>query len=146
MSPWCAAFPPHCVLNSTACVWQGSGGSLMTCVWIFYRSQTVLHYYLVSCSPLTLVQCPKVFAYQYKYDIFLPGLRCDSLCLPVCVCVCLCVRHSGGRTITVTGQGFDLVQSATMQVQGVGQTVSNQLNCFSFNRIIKLVGWDTREK
>ncbi|XP_068185476.1 plexin-D1 [Antennarius striatus] len=29
---------------------------------------------------------------------------------------------SGGRTITVTGQGFDLVQSATMQVQGIGKT------------------------
>ncbi|CAJ1084926.1 plexin-D1 [Xyrichtys novacula] len=29
---------------------------------------------------------------------------------------------SGGRTITVTGQGFDLVQSVTMQVLGVGQT------------------------
>ncbi|XP_070766265.1 plexin-D1 [Enoplosus armatus] len=29
---------------------------------------------------------------------------------------------SGGRTITVTGQGFDLVQSVTMQVQGIGQT------------------------
>ncbi|KAM4610879.1 plexin-D1 [Polymixia lowei] len=29
---------------------------------------------------------------------------------------------SGGRTITVTGQGFDLVQSVTMEVLGVGQT------------------------
>ncbi|KAG7228117.1 hypothetical protein INR49_013400 [Caranx melampygus] len=29
---------------------------------------------------------------------------------------------SGGRTITVTGQGFDLVQSVTMQVLGIGQT------------------------
>ncbi|XP_047460052.1 plexin-D1 [Mugil cephalus] len=29
---------------------------------------------------------------------------------------------SGGRTITVTGQGFDLVQSATMQVLEIGQT------------------------
>ncbi|KAK6303750.1 hypothetical protein J4Q44_G00262040 [Coregonus suidteri] len=28
---------------------------------------------------------------------------------------------SGGRTITVTGQGFDLVQSVTMEVQGIGQ-------------------------
>ncbi|XP_051914957.1 plexin-D1-like [Hippocampus zosterae] len=30
---------------------------------------------------------------------------------------------SGGRTITVAGHGFDLVQSATMQVAGIGQTV-----------------------
>ncbi|XP_038595585.1 plexin-D1-like, partial [Micropterus salmoides] len=29
---------------------------------------------------------------------------------------------SGGRTITVTGRGFDLVQSVTMQVLGIGQT------------------------
>ncbi|XP_076596651.1 plexin-D1 [Chaetodon auriga] len=29
---------------------------------------------------------------------------------------------SGGRSITVTGQGFDLVQSVTMQVLGIGQT------------------------
>ncbi|XP_056240547.1 plexin-D1 [Seriola aureovittata] len=29
---------------------------------------------------------------------------------------------SGGRTITVTGQGFDLVQSVTMQVLEIGQT------------------------
>lgn len=29
---------------------------------------------------------------------------------------------SGGRTITVTGQGFDLVQSVSMQVLGIGQT------------------------
>lgn len=29
---------------------------------------------------------------------------------------------SGGRTITVTGQGFDLVQSVTMEVLGIGQT------------------------
>ncbi|XP_056129309.1 LOW QUALITY PROTEIN: plexin-D1 [Lampris incognitus] len=29
---------------------------------------------------------------------------------------------SGGRTITVTGQGFDLVQSVIMEVLGVGQT------------------------
>ncbi|TKS77778.1 Plexin-D1 Precursor [Collichthys lucidus] len=29
---------------------------------------------------------------------------------------------SGGRIITVTGQGFDLVQSVTMQVLGIGQT------------------------
>ncbi|XP_061909562.1 plexin-D1 [Entelurus aequoreus] len=29
---------------------------------------------------------------------------------------------SGGRTITVVGQGFDLVQSVTMQVLGIGQT------------------------
>ncbi|XP_076022659.1 plexin-D1 [Genypterus blacodes] len=29
---------------------------------------------------------------------------------------------SGGRTITVVGQGFDLVQSATMDVLGIGQT------------------------
>uniref|UniRef100_A0A3Q1FN04 Plexin D1 n=1 Tax=Acanthochromis polyacanthus TaxID=80966 RepID=A0A3Q1FN04_9TELE len=29
---------------------------------------------------------------------------------------------SGGRTITVTGLGFDLVQSVTMQVLGIGQT------------------------
>ncbi|XP_044067900.1 plexin-D1 [Siniperca chuatsi] len=29
---------------------------------------------------------------------------------------------SGGRTITVTGQGFDLVQSVTMQALGIGQT------------------------
>uniref|UniRef100_A0A4W5MVT8 Plexin D1 n=1 Tax=Hucho hucho TaxID=62062 RepID=A0A4W5MVT8_9TELE len=28
---------------------------------------------------------------------------------------------SGGRTITVTGQGFDLVQSITMEVLGIGQ-------------------------
>uniref|UniRef100_A0A673XKN7 Plexin D1 n=1 Tax=Salmo trutta TaxID=8032 RepID=A0A673XKN7_SALTR len=28
---------------------------------------------------------------------------------------------SGGRTITVTGQGFDLVQSVTMEVLGIGQ-------------------------
>lgn len=40
----------------------------------------------------------------------------------------------------MTGQGFDLVQSATMQVQGIGETVSNQLNCFSFNHIMKPVG------
>ncbi|XP_058498972.1 plexin-D1 [Solea solea] len=29
---------------------------------------------------------------------------------------------SGGRTITVKGQGFDLVQSVTMQVLGIGET------------------------
>ncbi|KAM9344220.1 plexin-D1 isoform 2-T2 [Pholidichthys leucotaenia] len=29
---------------------------------------------------------------------------------------------SGGRSITVTGQGFDLVQTVTMQVMGIGQT------------------------
>ncbi|KAM3618334.1 uncharacterized protein V6R79_019210 [Siganus canaliculatus] len=38
---------------------------------------------------------------------------------------------SGGRTITVTGQRFDLVQSAIMQVLGIGQThctvVSNSM-------------------
>ncbi|KAM8755047.1 plexin-D1 [Acanthopagrus schlegelii] len=38
---------------------------------------------------------------------------------------------SGGRTITVTGQGFDLVQSVTMEVPGIGQTrcsvVSNSM-------------------
>uniref|UniRef100_A0A4W6D7T6 Plexin D1 n=1 Tax=Lates calcarifer TaxID=8187 RepID=A0A4W6D7T6_LATCA len=38
---------------------------------------------------------------------------------------------SGGRTITVTGQGFDLVQSVTMQVLGIGETVSKQMNCYS---------------
>lgn len=112
-------------------MWQGSGMSLITCA-DFHCSQTVLHYYLVPCFPLVLVQCPKVFAYQYEFDTFLSWLRCDSLCL--------CVCHSGGRTITVTGQGFDLVQSAIMQVQGIGQTVSNQLNCFSFNHIMKPVG------
>lgn len=40
----------------------------------------------------------------------------------------------------MTGQDFDLVQSATMQVQGVGQTVGKQPNCFSFSHIIKPVG------
>nr|XP_057908610.1 plexin-D1 [Doryrhamphus excisus] len=30
---------------------------------------------------------------------------------------------SGGRTITVTGQGFDLVQRVTMKVLGIGQTL-----------------------
>uniref|UniRef100_A0A8C8CLJ4 Sema domain-containing protein n=1 Tax=Oncorhynchus tshawytscha TaxID=74940 RepID=A0A8C8CLJ4_ONCTS len=34
-------------------------------------------------------------------------------------CVWLC--SSGGRTITVTGQGFDLVQSVTMEVLDIGQ-------------------------
>lgn len=51
-----------------------------------------------------------------------------SFSLSVYVCVCVCMSHSGGRTITVTGQGFDLVQSVTMQVLGIGETVSNQLN------------------
>lgn len=36
----------------------------------------------------------------------------------------VCVCHSGGRNITVTGQGFDLVQSVTMQVVGIGHSVS----------------------
>lgn len=30
----------------------------------------------------------------------------------------------------MTGQGFDLVQSVTMQVEGIGQTVSSQLKLF----------------
>lgn len=51
-----------------------------------------------------------------------------GLDLILCVLVCMC--HSGGRTITVTGQGFDLVQSATMQVEGIGRTVSSRLCSF----------------
>ncbi|TWW53818.1 Plexin-D1 Precursor [Takifugu flavidus] len=35
---------------------------------------------------------------------------------------------SGGRTITVTGQGFDLVQSAVMQVEGIGQTMCSVIS------------------
>uniref|UniRef100_A0AAQ5WZE6 Sema domain-containing protein n=1 Tax=Amphiprion ocellaris TaxID=80972 RepID=A0AAQ5WZE6_AMPOC len=35
---------------------------------------------------------------------------------------------SGGRTITVTGRGFDLVQSVTMQVLGIGQTYCEVLS------------------
>uniref|UniRef100_A0A672ITK1 Sema domain-containing protein n=1 Tax=Salarias fasciatus TaxID=181472 RepID=A0A672ITK1_SALFA len=38
---------------------------------------------------------------------------------------------SGGRTITVTGQGFDLVQSVTMQVLGIGQTHCSVLSTSS---------------
>lgn len=53
---------------------------------------------------------------------------CRGLDLIVCAFVCMC--HSGGRTITVTGQDFDLVQSAIMQVDGIGHTVSNQLCSF----------------
>uniref|UniRef100_A0A8D3CHS3 Plexin D1 n=1 Tax=Scophthalmus maximus TaxID=52904 RepID=A0A8D3CHS3_SCOMX len=33
-----------------------------------------------------------------------------------------CTITDGGRTITVTGQGFDLVQGVIMQVLGIGQT------------------------
>lgn len=53
---------------------------------------------------------------------------CHGLDLILCAFVCMC--QSGGRTITVTGQGFDLVQSATMQVEGIGRTVSNLLCSF----------------
>uniref|UniRef100_A0A7N6BCR6 Sema domain-containing protein n=1 Tax=Anabas testudineus TaxID=64144 RepID=A0A7N6BCR6_ANATE len=35
---------------------------------------------------------------------------------------------SGGRTITVTGQGFDLVQSVTMQVLEIGETTCTVLS------------------
>lgn len=57
-------------------------------------------------------------------------IRVHLTFLDLILCVFVCTCHSGGRTITVTGQGFDLVQSATMQVEGIGHTVSNQLCSF----------------
>uniref|UniRef100_A0AAQ5XBS6 Sema domain-containing protein n=1 Tax=Amphiprion ocellaris TaxID=80972 RepID=A0AAQ5XBS6_AMPOC len=39
-----------------------------------------------------------------------------------------CNITDGGRTITVTGRGFDLVQSVTMQVLGIGQTYCEVLS------------------
>lgn len=115
----------------------------MTCVRIF---TAVKPFCIIIWSPVSLsLRCR---APQYLHISMNMTYFCQGWGVTLCVCVCVCLRvcHSGGRTITVTGQGFDLVQSATMQVPGVGQTVSNQLNCFSFNRIIKLVGWDTTEK
>src|SRR4029434_11111443 len=58
-------------------------------------------------------------------------LRGCSVCVCVCVlmlrvcslCVCGC---SGGRNITVTGAGFDLIQSATMLVMPSKDEASNQ--------------------
>lgn len=75
------------------------------------------------------------------------GAVSQSICISVQIChfflsrlmshSLLSVCHSGGRTITVTGQGFDLVQSVTMQVEGIGPTVSNWPCCLYFNHIIK---------
>uniref|UniRef100_A0A7N6FAA3 Sema domain-containing protein n=1 Tax=Anabas testudineus TaxID=64144 RepID=A0A7N6FAA3_ANATE len=39
-----------------------------------------------------------------------------------------CTITDGGRTITVTGQGFDLVQSVTMQVLEIGETTCTVLS------------------
>lgn len=36
----------------------------------------------------------------------------------LCICVCVCLFFSGGRNITVTGSGFDLIQTAVMKVHG----------------------------
>uniref|UniRef100_A0A8B9GS16 Plexin D1 n=1 Tax=Astyanax mexicanus TaxID=7994 RepID=A0A8B9GS16_ASTMX len=43
--------------------------------------------------------------------------------LDVCVCVCVC--FSGGRTISVIGQGFHLVQTAQLEMVGIGDKVSD---------------------
>ena len=57
------------------------------------------------------------------------------MCVCVCVCVCADVKSlfpvcvcgcSGGRNITVTGAGFDLIQSATMLVMPSKDEASNQ--------------------
>lgn len=69
---------------------------------------------------VVLLQCPYLHI-RVNLTFFCHDLVFDSPHVFVWVC------HSGGRTITVTGQGFDLVQSAAMQVEGIGQTVSNWL-------------------
>ena len=38
----------------------------------------------------------------------------------MCVCAYVCVS-SGGRTIVVTGSGFDIIQSAVIKVQAMGE-------------------------
>lgn len=70
--------------------------------------------------PLFWCMAPQYLHIRVNLTFFCHDL---GLILRVFVWACL----SGGRTITVTGQGFDLVQSAAMQVEGIGQTVSNRL-------------------
>lgn len=131
--PSSSSNPPRATsgMNAPQALKQGHVQRFLTI--LFSITQNVCGRFLVfvfddireACFSVVLPQCPTVFAYQSAFDILLSWLGLD-LILPVFVCMC----HSGGRTITVTGQGFDLVQSATMQVEGVGHTVSHQLCSF----------------
>lgn len=44
---------------------------------------------------------------------------------------------SGGRGISVIGQSFDLVQTATMDVVGIGQSVSTCLLCVDDDTVVR---------
>lgn len=131
----------YCSLNCTASVWQGSGMFLRTCE-AFQCIQTGVLYYLVLSLSRVGERSQSICMSVWIWHIFLSQLRCDSL---------LCVCHSGGRNITVTGQGFDLVQSVTMQVVGIGHSVSiliisSFILLDAFSQIVRCVGsWDSLE-
>lgn len=156
MSSWYAGSFSYCVLNSTACVWQSRRMSLITCVRIFTAVE-------LFCITICLCVLPSYWCSHCSVPIYLHtsanlshSCHCwnvtlyPDVCVSLSVCLSVCVGggdvfHSGGRTITVTGHGFELVQCVTMQVVGIGQTVSNMLNCFPFflkklNHLIRLVG------
>lgn len=92
MSPWYAGSSPYCVLNSTACVWQGRGMSLMTCVRIFTAvelfciticSPVLLSYWCSRCSvPMYLHTSANLSHFCHCWDV--------TLCPDVCVCLSVC--------------------------------------------------------
>lgn len=75
VTPMCSISFPHCVLNSAACVWRVFDDICAD----FYRSRSC--FALLSGPPfpsVSLVQCPKVLAYQCAHDIFLFFPPCRS--------------------------------------------------------------------
>lgn len=68
VTPMCSISSSHCVLNSTACVWRVSDDMCADS----YRSRGCFALLSGPRFPsVSLVQCPKVLAYQCAHDIFL---------------------------------------------------------------------------